>query len=95
MARRKKAESALVVLVVLIGLPIWLFENHPVLAVVFIIGFIAMLVLYSLSRTCQVCGVALKRVTYRWQIDGETKRVCPNCNRTLERRQSSHALRNI
>src|SRR5207248_10646910 len=34
-------------------------------------------------------------VTYRWEIDGISRRVCPNCNRTLERRQSSRAINSL
>ena len=95
MARSKKAESALVFLLIVIGVPVWLFQNHPVLGVTLLVALGAGVPLYSLSRSCEVCGVALKRVAYRWQTDGKAKRVCPNCNRALERRQSARAVHNL
>lgn len=95
MARRKISDTALVVLVAMIGGPIWLFQNYPVLAVVLGAIFISGFIQYSRCRVCEVCGVVLKRVVYLWEINGQSKRVCPICNRTLERRQSNRALRNL
>jgi len=96
MARRrsKRSDAALVGLLLIIGLPIWLFQNHPAVATIVVIIILAVLVLSAHSRTCEICGVQLKRVLYRWEIDGKRKVVCPNCNRTLERRQSDRALAN-
>lgn len=79
----------------MIGGPIWLFQNYPVLAMILGAIFIFGIIHGFRCRLCEVCGVVLKRVVYRWEINGESKRVCPNCNRTLERRQSNRALRNL
>ena len=97
MARRrsKKGDAALLSLLLLIGVPVWLFQNHPGLAIFLVAALILGLVLYAGSRSCEICGVSLKRTVYHWNIDGKRKRVCPNCNRTLERRQSDHALASI
>lgn len=95
MARRNKGQAALIGLLLFVGGPIWLFANHPVLAIVLVVCVIAGLIVYSFSRSCGVCGVALKRVAYRWEIDGISRRVCPNCNRTFEKRQSSRAINSL
>jgi len=92
MARRKKGDAALISLLLVIGLPVWLFVNHPWLATLLLALVVLGIVLYAKSRTCEICGVTLKRSVYHWQVEGVGKRVCPNCNRTLERRQSNRAL---
>ena len=41
---------------------------------------------------CQLCKITLKKNSYDWTINGEKKRVCPNCNRNLERQLSKEAV---
>jgi hypothetical protein len=95
MARSKKADQALIMLLVVVGLPIWLFQNYPLVAFALLALAVAGLIAYVRSRNCELCGVQLKRAVYEWQIDGERKRLCPNCNRGLEKRQSARALTNF
>lgn len=92
MARRKKSDGAAILLLIAVGLPIWLIANHPWLGVLLIAAVIVLAIAYGRSRTCGVCGVALKRTVYRWEIEDAQANVCPNCNRTLEKRQSNRAL---
>ena len=92
MARSSKAPAGLVFLMVVIGGPVWLFQNHPVLAFVLLAAIIGGAILLARPRACSLCGVTLKRAVYEWQMDGVRQRVCPNCNRTLERRQSQRAI---
>ncbi len=92
MARSRKADTALVFLAVVVGIPLWLIQNHPWLAVALLLLVVGCAVAYSRSRSCGICGVALKRTVYRWEIDGSKASVCPNCNRTLEKRQSHRAM---
>src|SRR5437764_5410174 len=92
MARSRKSGGALIGLLLLLGLPIWMFQHYPIISIVLVVAFVGGLILYAKSRSCEICGISLKRVTYRWEIGGAKKRVCPNCNRTLERRQSHRAL---
>lgn len=41
---------------------------------------------------CDVCGGSIKRNYYSWTIDGQSRTVCPTCNRTMERRKSQAVL---
>jgi ribosome-binding protein aMBF1 (putative translation factor) len=52
-----------------------------------------MAVVGAWPKRCEICGVPIKRQSYTWKIGDEKKRACPNCNRTLERRQSQRATR--
>jgi hypothetical protein len=79
-------------MLIAIGIPLWLIASHPWVALLVIAAVIACVVAYGRSRNCGICGVALKRTVYRWDVDGAQANVCPNCNRTLEKRQSNRAL---
>jgi hypothetical protein len=92
MARRRAGDKALGILLLLAG-PIWLFTQYPVLAVVILAMIVAAIVLVlARPRACEVSGTALKRTAYKWHLDGAARRVCPTCNRSLEKRQSNRAL---
>ena len=59
-----------------------------------IIGILS-LVLSLLVRppqNCQVCDNKLKRMYYRWKIEGKNKYICPKCNNALERKRSNAAI---
>ncbi len=40
-------------------------------------------------RRCDVCDTPFKRGYYTWKIEGKKQRLCPNCNRKMERKMSS------
>ena len=48
---------------------------------------------FQIPARCDQCGNELKRNSYVWEFDGKKKRVCPECNRTYRRRNSSAANR--
>lgn len=76
----------------LMGTGAVLVKEQPALAVLLVIAVIALVFMATKTKACATCGVTLKRASYRWEIDGRKKRVCPNCNRALERRQSQRAF---
>lgn len=41
---------------------------------------------------CTVCGNPFRRNRYVWHLDGRKHHLCPHCNRTVERRNSSRAM---
>ena len=43
---------------------------------------------------CALCDVPLRKKSYTWDIKGERKRVCPECNKTLQRKRSNAAIKN-
>ncbi len=91
---RKKSGGGFGCLIV-IGITVWLFAEHPTWAWIGVLIIIVLGVLMSLgSRTgsCQVCGAALKKTKYTWDIKGEQKTVCPTCNRRLQNKRSKQAV---
>lgn len=42
---------------------------------------------------CDICGNYLKSVSSQWTLEGEVNQVCPHCNRHLESRNSSVAVK--
>jgi hypothetical protein len=45
------------------------------------------------SLRCTICGNQLKRKYYTWKLDGKRHRLCPHCNSSVERHQSTAAMR--
>lgn len=43
--------------------------------------------------SCYVCEIDLKKKSYTWELDGKNRKVCPNCNRKLENKKSSKAMK--
>jgi hypothetical protein len=62
---------------ILMGITIWLFYEYPAYAWIGVGLIVLLALLFAGSGTCQVCGVALKKAIYHWEIDGEKKIVCP------------------
>ncbi len=97
----KKGNSALgcmFLLLVAAGAVMSLWQRNPVLAIAVGAGIAATLLLlgYLLRpRRCDVCGNRLQRASYIWELEGAKKRVCPHCNRSLERKQSQRAMRGM
>lgn len=61
---------------------------------VFIILFvIVVLALLKIKGNCTICGVKIKRKSYKWAIGEEAHKVCPSCNAAMERKQSSRAIK--
>jgi len=71
------------------------FESSPLAAVAVLVLVAAVGYLVFWASFCHVCGVKLKRSAYFWQVNGESKRLCPNCNRTFERKQSGMAIKKM
>ncbi|MGI8653890.1 MAG: hypothetical protein ACR2LC_01580 [Pyrinomonadaceae bacterium] len=64
-----------------------------ILFIIFLIGVLIFGIIGMIPKKCEVCGNQIKRQSYGWTIGNEQKRVCPHCNRTLERKQSQKATR--
>ncbi len=98
MARRKATTAldkffskiiALVVIFILIGAAF----VYPIPAIA--IGVIIIAIMAFQVRKCELCGALIKRQSYKWEIKGEKKRVCPKCNNNLENKRSREAIRNL
>ena len=61
-----------------------------VLVIVIVLGSV-----FGKPRRCTVCGTPIKRTYYTWTIDGKKHKLCPNCNRNLERKVSREATRDL
>lgn len=96
MAKRKD-EGLGCLLLILIGGIIYLWSQNTIWGIVaLIIGlvlFFVAAIVVAIPKTCDVCNAALKRASYSWKLDGKNQRVCPNCNRSLERKTSRAALK--
>ncbi len=96
---RKKNNSFLGCLFLLLlaaSVVIGVAQQNPVLGIATGVGLILVLgaIIYLLRpRRCGICGNVLQRKSYRWEIDGVKRKVCPHCNQTLARRQSREATR--
>jgi hypothetical protein len=64
-----------------------------ILLAVFAIGFLVVAVMNMQPKECGVCHIQIKKQSYPWTIGGEKKVLCPNCNRTFEKKQSREATR--
>jgi hypothetical protein len=93
MARRSSGAGcgALIGLALIVG-SIALLKEHPVGAGVAVVVVIALFVAACIPKKCDLCGNLIKKSSSTWQIKGQTKRVCPNCNRRLESRKSKEAI---
>ena|SRR4028119_1062903 len=95
MAKRKKSKAGIFILL-LLALPVFLWQQSPLLAALLgaAVLAIAALAIYGLRpRRCDVCGNALQRKSYEWTIQDVKKKVCPHCNRSLSAKQSKAAMR--
>ncbi len=93
---KKKKSNAGIFLILLLALPVLLWQQSPLLAALLGFGIlvVAALVIYGMRpRRCEVCGNALQRKSYEWTIQNEKKLVCPHCNRTLAAKQSKQAMK--
>ena len=99
MARRKATTAldkffskiiALVVIFIVIGTA---FTAYPIPAIT--IGVIIIVIMALQVRKCELCGALIKRQSYKWEIKGEKKRVCPKCNNNLENKRSREVIRNL
>ena len=69
------------------------FTAYPIPAVT--IGVIIIAIMAFQVRKCELCGALIKRQSYKWEIKGQKKRVCPKCNNSLENKRSREAVRNL
>lgn len=44
--------------------------------------------LFPEKKRCHICEDRIKKLSYRWSIEGKTIKLCPKCNRRMEERQS-------
>jgi hypothetical protein len=92
MARRSKSDEKLIGLAIMVGGPIWLFKEHPGIAILVLFVIVMWSISAFRNSSCSLCGTELKRKVYFWKIDNKKHRVCPNCNRSLERKASKTAI---
>ena len=98
MARRKTTALdkffskiiASIVIFIVIGAA---FTAYPIPAIT--IGVIIIAIMAFQIRKCELCGALIKRQSYKWEIKGEKKRVCPKCNNNLENKRSREAIKNL
>lgn len=97
MARRKKNELSAGAIggVLVLGMVVTAFQNNPVLAFLAVGALIGLGVWFFMPRSCDLCGPQLKRSVYHWTIEGEKKKLCPNCNSGLERKKSRAAVQRL
>jgi len=88
----KKAENTFIGFAILAGGCFWLFQNYPEIALLLIFILVIWFISNSRSSLCDLCDMELKRTVYTWNIHGKKKRICPNCNRQLERKKSKDAI---
>lgn len=88
----KKTEARDLVLLAIICGAIWLFQEHTALICTSSAVVIALYVLAMKPSSCQLCGSALKRTVYKWEIDGKNKHVCFTCNSGLGKKNSKEAI---
>jgi hypothetical protein len=69
------------------------FTAYPIPAIA--IGVIIIAIITFQVRKCELCGALIKRQSYKWEIKGEKKRVCPKCNNNLDNKRSREAIRNL
>ncbi len=99
MTRRKattvldKFFSKIIAFVVIFIVIVAAFTAYPIASIV--IGLIIILIIAFQVRKCDICGALIKRQSYKWEINGEKKRVCPKCNNGLENKRSREAIRNL
>ena len=63
-----------------------------------VIGVVVLIVLaalFSKPSSCTVCDTSIKRTYYKWRLDGKKHFLCPNCNRSMERKQSREAMKDF
>jgi hypothetical protein len=96
MARRSSSTGcgALIGLGLIVG-AIALFKDHPVGIGIAVVVVITLFVVANIQKKCDLCGNLIKKSSYTWEIEGESKRVCPNCNRRLESRKSQAAVNKV
>jgi len=61
----------------------------------FVVLFICIAALFQKPSKCEVCGTPLRKRSYVWKLEGKKKHICGNCNRSLERKVSSEAVREL
>lgn len=44
---------------------------------------------------CDLCGNLIKNRGYVWSIEGERKKLCPHCNRSVEQKKSRAATKRL
>lgn len=93
MARRSSGVGcgALIGLGLIVG-AIILFKEHPAGIGIAVVVVIALFVVACIPKKCDLCGNLIKKSSHTWEIKGESKRVCPNCNRRIEGRKSKAAV---
>jgi hypothetical protein len=58
------------------------------------VGLVLLLgVAAAANNRCAICETPIKKTSYAWKIDGKRQKLCPNCNRQMESRQSKAAFR--
>jgi ribosome-binding protein aMBF1 (putative translation factor) len=54
--------------------------------------FIFIAYMIGINNKCNVCGQYIKKKYYTCEIDGRTQKLCPNCNKLMEKKISKKAF---
>jgi len=65
--------------------------SHPVLFI--ILAFVGLIVFSCLPQRCYICRNGLSNHVYRWRLDGQLRRVCSHCNKSLSSKNSHEAMK--
>jgi hypothetical protein len=69
-------------------------DNPVIVGIVGLVLFILVFfTIFKLQRTCDVCGLPIKRKYYSWTIDGKKQTLCPKCSSRLENKVSKSAFK--
>ncbi|MCK5563770.1 MAG: hypothetical protein KAJ07_00865 [Planctomycetes bacterium] len=59
-----------------------------------IVILVIIVALFSQGSSCYVCDLPIKKKSYRWDLDGKRRTLCPKCNSQMERKISKEAFKN-
>mgnify|MGYP001576777764 FL=1 len=95
MARKISDVEGIYYTLIVVGI-IWFFKNFW-LAIVAVFAILIIVVIIksvyeSYTSHCQICNAELKRKVYYCKINDKKVRICPNCNREIEKRVSKKAV---
>jgi len=93
----KKNDSAAGCLVLIIGgIGAFLWYSGMFWIAVGVVVFMSVLLFIAARpKHCQICGNQIRKDSYRWEIEGKEKIVCPKCNQAIERKKSKVAVSSL
>lgn len=92
---RKNQKGAVPIGILLLIIIFGIALDYPIMTFLILSGIAVLYYLAVQPEYCDCCRTQLKRKSYSWILQGESKKVCPNCNRSLERKISRAAIGNF